>query len=413
MGSGGTGLGPGEVSTDQLVHHNFKGTWKKGYVDYDSHATGSSTAAIGSASDDGIRGSNNARMVSDASAVEISVSATAGISSGAGDGTGDWCVSQSCCSKKDTAVLATAVVPAEGQNRTGVTAFTLAGPSKGEQAGGMQAVWVRFLEKVPRNVYHAPRVSAAALCHSNGGDGAVSDAAVGAIYKAGRGAVHDNPSGRFKHKSIHFDGPPMISQERKGSEKEDQSGAPLVYITAHVDQTVASSSSSGPAAFAVSVRNSLTTKFEVNAVRLDHKASGWQQELYVDYLVLPRPMLAAGGSSTKVGDSGVLKTAAGRIAARYGSVLIGAQSTSTTIWVHFQEAFQQTDTASDIPTVVLTAQATSIEADQGRDEVFTVVLGPNATSAEGFAATIARTDESAKSSWSQPVQLNWLAFAPG
>ena len=39
LGSGGTTLG-GHPAGDQLVRHNFKGTWKKGYVDYDSHHTG-------------------------------------------------------------------------------------------------------------------------------------------------------------------------------------------------------------------------------------------------------------------------------------------------------------------------------------------------------------------------------------
>jgi hypothetical protein len=409
MGSGGTGLGPGEAASDQLVHHNFKGTWKKGYVDYDSHSAGSSTATV-SASNDGIRGSNSARMVSDTSIVDVSVSATAG----GGSGTGSWCLSQSCCAATDTAVLATAVVPTEGRNRTGVTALTLTGSNKPEKnPGNMNAVWVRVLENVPRHVQHSPGVSTAALCHSSGGDDAAAGAGGRAMYKAGRGAVHDNPGGRFKHKTIHFDGPPIVSQDGKEHENEESHQAPLVFVTAHTGEVAADSA--GPAAFALSVRSSTSKKFEVNAVRLDHKGTGWQQELNVDYLVLSRPEVAAAGG----GAEGLLKTAAGTVAARYGFVPIGPRPEAAatgggplTIWVNFlQGGFQPSGTGGGVPTVVLTAQATDME-DQGKDEVFTVVLGPNSTTLTGFAATIARTDESAQSSWTQPVQLNWLALAP-
>ncbi len=406
MGSGGTGLGPGEAASDQLVHHNFKGTWKKGYVDYDSHSAGSSSATA-SVSNDGIRGSDNARMVSDASVVGVAVSATAG----AGSGTGEWCVAQSCCSATDTAVLATAVVSTEGRNRTGVTALTLTGSNKSEKKPGkMQAVWVRVLDKVPRRVQRSPSVSAAAFCHSSGGDDAVAGAGGGAMYKAGQGAVHDNPGGRFKHKTIHFDGPAMVAQERKENEEEESHEAPLVFVTAHTGEVAAdtSSSSADSAAFALSVRSSSSEKFEVNAVRLDHKGVGWQKELNVDYVALPRPEAAATGG----GAEGLLKTAAGKVAARYGFVPIGARPGPFTIWVNFQDEFQPSGTDGGAPTVILTAQATSMEDDQGRNEVFTVVLGPNSTTLTGFAATIARTDESAKSSWSQPVQLNWMALAP-
>ena len=112
----------------------------------------------------------------------------------------------------------------------------------------MQAVWVRVLDRVPRRVPHTPAVSAAALCHGS------DDAGGGAVYKAGRGAVHDNPSGRFKHKTIRFDGPPMLVSE----------GSPLVFATAHSD-------AADSAAFGLSVRSSSAEKFEVNAVRLDRK----------------------------------------------------------------------------------------------------------------------------------------------
>ena len=74
------------------------------------------------------------------------------------------------------------------------------------------------------------------------------------MYKAGRGAVHDNPSGRFKHKTIRFDGPPMLVSK----------GSPLVFATAHSD-------AADSAAFGLSVRSSSAEKFEVNAVRLDRK----------------------------------------------------------------------------------------------------------------------------------------------
>lgn len=411
MGSGGTSLGPGEASSDQLVHHNFKGTWKKGYVDYDSHATGASTSV--STGSSGIRGNDDARMVSDAGVVDVSLSATAGITRDAGDQSVHWCVSPSCCSGTNTAVLATAMVPAEGRNRTGVTALTLVGADKPDKTpAGLQAVWVRVLAKVPKVAPNAPGVSAAALCYSNDAD------AGGAVYKAGRGALHNNPGGRFKHKTIHLDDPALLEpQEGKGNGQGEHSHLhPLIYITARSDEAAAGSSGSGAssAAFAASVRSSSTSKFEVNAVRLDDKGIGWQHELYVDYLVLPHPGAAPGGGSGGAGPgaSAVLQNSAGKVAARYGCVPIGAQSGTTTIWVNFQGSFLPSDTGAGTPTVVLTAQATSTEEDRGRDEVFTTVLGPNSTTLQGFAATIARTDGSAKSSWSQPVQLNWLAFAP-
>jgi hypothetical protein len=42
IGSGGAGL-DGHSSLDQLVRHNFKGTWKRGYVDFDHLSSSSSS----------------------------------------------------------------------------------------------------------------------------------------------------------------------------------------------------------------------------------------------------------------------------------------------------------------------------------------------------------------------------------
>jgi hypothetical protein len=212
---------------------------------------------------------------------------------------------------------------------------------------------------------------------------------------------------------------------------EQEAAAPIVFITARND---ASGDGGGElaedgAAFAVSVRSSSASKFEVNAVRLDdHGGGGWQHELYVNYLTLPHPAAASassssaaaaaasagggsGGEQPSSGAESELKTAGGSVVARYGTVPIVASlhgGATTTVWVAFRERFEQPPAA-----IVLTVQAAGAEAagDEQKNEVFTAVLGPNATSVAGFAATVGRTDGTGEKRWSQTVQLNWLALA--
>ena len=85
---------------------------------------------------------------------------------------------------------------------------------------------------------------------------------------------------------------------------------------------------------------------------------------------------------------------------------VGAKRGVVERWVRFGSAFA----AGAAPAVLLTAQATEGEH---RDEVFSVTLGPNATTVEGFSVRIRRTDESTQADWSQSLELNWLAFPRG
>jgi hypothetical protein len=231
MGSGGTSLGPGEEGGDQLVHHNFKGTWKKGYVDMDrisSSGGGSSSSGSGSSSSGGDGGAaSGPRQVSDVGTLVLPPSEERlGVG---GDGKWRWCVGDgaelrrctlsTACSDGNVTVLGTAVVALEGRNPTGVTAHTLQATAE-----GLQLLWLRSLANAQRKP-PPPGVSALTLCGGGGASGA---------WKAGRGLVHGNQGGRFKHKTIRYTGPPLVPAAKHGAADGPSPPPPLVFLTARV-----------------------------------------------------------------------------------------------------------------------------------------------------------------------------------
>lgn len=328
----------------------------------DSHV--SSTAA----STD-VGGGSGVRMVSDVGVTRLpeatarlqwtgGASKTGGLAASVGGGSGGgFCPG-------NTSVLVTAVVAPEGSNDTGVTSLTLKQTAADGTKDTLEALSVRT--SVAKGVSakpHAPGTSAIVLCN-------LQDK--GGIALVGRGSVHDNPGGRFKHKSIHY--PPSAASKAGGG----GDAAPLVFVAARAkhDSADAGTAEAAHAVFATSVRSSSDSKFEVNIVRLDQGGHGWQHELQVDYLRLPFP-----GDGAKKTAGAELQLTDGKGSAQYGALQVGASKGPKSVRVAFQNFQLKGGKQID---VVLTAQATG---EHHKDEVFTVTLGPNATTVEGFSAT--------------------------
>ena len=349
MGSGGTGMEGGDDSADQLVRHNFKGTWKKGYVDMDGGSSGGGSSSAWSPPQP---------RVSAAGELEAAGSEVA--------------IEGAACAAGNATVLAAAVLPA-GCNSSAVPVLTVHAAAR--EPLRVNWLWWFGSDGAQGAGLPAPQVSPLLLCGGHGGTG----------HKAGVGLVHDNPGGRFKHKTVRYPAPALATAE---------DASPVVFVTAL--SSPPEGAGEDKAVFATTVRSSAPTKFEVNVVRLDSE-SGWRQELAVAYLALPRP---AGGPGT--GGSASLRLRDGA-EAQYGVLQVGAKRGMVERWVRFGSAFA----AGAAPAVLLTVQATEGEH---RDEVFSVTLGPNATTVEGFSVRIRRTDESTQTDWSQRLELNWLAF---